>query len=251
MINIRTMDEIKKIEKACKISARALEIGGNMCEEGVSSFEIDEAMRKFIISQGARPNFLNCDGYPRSSCISVNEVVIHGVPTRSVVLKRGDIVSIDVGAEYDGYNGDNAKTFVVGEVFKEVQDFLQTTEDSLYFGIEKAVVDNRVGDISYAIQETISRGGYGIVREFVGHGIGQSLHEEPQIPNFIEDLSFKGPKLLEGMVIAIEPMTTIREDLLEECEDGWGIRTVSNVLAAHYEHTVLISKYGPVILTSL
>ena len=251
MINIRTMDEIKKIEKASKISAKALELAGTMCEDGVSSFEIDEAIRRFIISQNARPNFLNYNGYPRSSCISVNEVVIHGMPTRRVVLKKGDVVSVDVGAEYEGYNGDNAATFVVGEVSEEVKEFLRVTENSLYFGIEKAVINNRVGDISLAIQETIKGGGYGIVREFVGHGVGRDLHEDPEVPNFLEDLRFKGPDLQEGMVIAIEPMTTIEEDLLEQCDDGWGVKTKRNVLAAHFEHTVLITKYGPAALTLL
>ena len=209
MINLRTREEVKKIQKACIISAKALELAGSMCEDGVNTFEIDEAVRKF------------------------------------------DIVSIDVGAEYDGYNGDNAYTFVIGEVPKEVEKFVSVTENSLYNGIERALEGNRVGDISFTIQNIIQQHGYSIVREFVGHGVGENLHEEPEIPNFLDDIRFKGPRLVEGMVIAIEPMTTIEPTEIEQCEDGWGIKTKSNVLAAHFEHTVLITKHGPVALTLL
>ena len=249
MINVRTYEEVKKIKRACEISAKALKLAGEMCEEGVSSYEIDTAVRKYIFSENVRPNFLNYNGYPRSCCVSVNDMVIHGVPTKKVKLKKGDIVSVDVGAMYDGYNGDNAFTFIVGEVSKEVKDFLNTTENSLYYGIEAAVEDNRIGDISFNIQRVVEGGGYGVIREFVGHGIGEKLHEDPEVPNFIDDLRFKGPRLVEGMVIAIEPMTTIDETEIEQCEDNWGIKTKSGVLAAHFEHTVLITKHGPVALS--
>ncbi len=251
MINLRTREEIKKIEKACKISAKALKLAGSMCEEGVNTFKIDEVVRKFIISEKARPNFLNYNGYPRSCCISVNDMVIHGIPTRKVVLKKGDIVSIDVGAEFDGYHGDNAYTFIVGSVSEEVKKFVSVTENSLYNGIERAIEGNRVGDISFTIQNIVQANGYSVIREFVGHGVGENLHEEPEIPNFLDDFNFKGPRLVEGMVIAIEPMTTIVPTEIEQCEDGWGIKTKSNVLAAHFEHTVLITKSGPVALTLL
>lgn len=251
MINLRTKEEVKKIEKACTISAKALELAGSMCEDGINTFEIDEAVRKFIISENARPNFLNYNGYPRSCCISVNDMVIHGIPTRKVVLKKGDIVSIDVGAEYDGYNGDNAHTFVIGEIPEEVEKFVSVTENSLYNGIERAIEGNRVGDISFIIQNIVQANGYSVIREFVGHGVGENLHEEPEVPNFLDDVRFKGPRLVEGMVIAIEPMTTIKPTEIEQCEDGWGIKTKSNVLAAHFEHTVLITKHGPVALTLL
>ena len=249
MINLRTRDEVRKIEKACKISAKALELAGSMCEEGVSSFKIDETVRRYIISENARPNFLNYNGYPRSCCISINDMVIHGIPTKKVVLKKGDVVSIDVGAEYDGYNGDNAHTFVVGEVPDHIRRFLAVSENSLYNGIEQALENNRVGDISLEIQTVVEESGYSVIREFVGHGVGENLHEEPEVPNFLDDIRFKGPRLIEGMVIAIEPMTTIEPTEIEQCEDGWGIKTKSNVLAAHFEHTVLITRHGPVALT--
>ena len=238
MINLRTRDEVRKIEKACKISAKALELAGSMCEEGVSSFKIDETVRRYIISENARPNFLNYNGYPRSCCISINDMVIHGIPTKKVVLKKGDVVSIDVGAEYDGYNGDNAHTFVVGEVPDHIRRFLAVSENSLYNGIEQALENNRVGDISLEIQTVVEESGYSVIREFVGHGVGENLHEEPEVPNFLDDIRFKGPRLIEGMVIAIEPMTTIEPTEIEQCEDGWGIKTKSNVIEAHFEHTV-------------
>ncbi len=251
MINLRNGEEIRKIEKACRISAKALELAGSMCEEGVNTFKIDEAVRKFIISENARPNFLNYNGYPRSCCISVNDMVIHGIPTRKVVLKKGDIVSVDVGAEYDGYNGDNAYTFIIGNVPNEVENFVVVTENSLYNGINVAVENNRIGDISSKIQTIVELNGYSVIREFVGHGVGENLHEEPEVPNFLDDIRFKGPRLVEGMVIAIEPMTTMEPTEIEQCEDGWGIKTKSNVLAAHFEHTVLITRDGPVALTLL
>jgi methionyl aminopeptidase len=251
MISLRTEKEIEKIKKASIISAQALKLAGSLCEEGISSFQIDLEVKKFILSKKARPNFLHYNGYPNSCCISINDMVIHGIPSKDVILKKGDIVSIDVGAEYEGYNGDNAYTFVVGGVSDEVKEFLKISEDALYSGIEKAVFNNRVGDISQAIEELVREKGYGIVKEFVGHGVGENLHEEPEIPNFLVDLNRKGPRLLPGMVIAIEPMTTQKNDDIVICEDGWGVKTKTGELAAHFEHTVLITEKEPIILTKV
>ena len=247
MINLRTREEVKKIQKACIISAKALELAGSMCEDGVNTFEIDEAVRKFIISENARPNFLNYNGYPRSCCISVNDMVIHGIPTKRIILKRGDIVSIDVGAEYDGYNGDNAYTFVIGEVPKEVEKFVSVTENSLYNGIERALEGNRVGDISHAIEEYATKHHMGVVRELVGHGVGTDMHEDPEVPNYGKAGS--GPLLKEGMVIAVEPMLTYGKRYVCILDDDWTIVTADGEPSAHYEHTVVVTKDGYEILT--
>lgn len=251
MINIRTKEEIEKIKIASKISAQALELAGTLCCEGNSSFEIDKEVERFIFSKGAKPNFLNYNGYPNSCCISVNDMVIHGIPSKKVVLKKGDIVSVDVGAEFEGYNGDNAYTFVVGEVEDEVKEFLNTTKKALENAIKKAVEGNRVGDISKAVEDLVVKKGYGIVKEFVGHGVGEKLHEPPEIPNFVENEKIKGPRLMAGMVVAIEPMTTKKECGILKCKDGWGIKTKNKELAAHFEHTVLITKEKPIVLTKV
>ena len=251
MISLRTEKEIEKIKIAAKISAEALKLAGTLCKEGISSFQIDKEVEKFILSQNARPNFLNYNGYPKSCCISVNDMVIHGIPSKNVILKRGDIVRVDVGAEYEGYNADNAYTFVVGDVEENVKEFLKTTKEALYCGISKAVANNRVGDISKAVEYVVKEKGYDVVKEFVGHGVGTRLHEEPEIPNFVANRRRKGPRLKAGMVIAIEPMTTEKNAAVVRCEDGWGVRTKTGELAAHFEHTVLVTEKEPIILTEV
>ena len=247
MINLRTEREIIKLKDAAKISAQALLVAGELCKPGVTTWEIDKAVEKFIVSQKAEPSFLNYQGFPASSCISVNETVIHGIPSRQIVLKSGDIVSVDVGAYYNGYHGDNAYTFKVSEIAADVEKLLETTEKSLYEGIAQAVVGNRIGDVSSAIQKTVEVCGYGIVREFVGHGVGKNLHEDPEVPNF--GLAGKGPRLMAGMVIAIEPMINLGSGDIARLSDGWTIKTADKKPSAHFEHTVLVSKSGPVILT--
>ncbi len=251
MINIKTAKEIEKMRSAALISAKALELAGSMCVAGIDCYSIDEAVRKYIFSENAMPSFLDYNGYPKSCCISINDMVIHGIPSRDVVLKNGDIVSVDVGAKYEGYNGDNAYTFVVGGVSEEVRSFLSTAEDALFAGIECAVKGRRVGDISLAVQQVVERCNYGIIREFVGHGVGRQLHEEPEVPNFLDNVNFKGPRLAPGMVVAIEPMVSMGDGKVVRCADGWGIRTRDGSLAAHFEHTVLITDSKPVILTKL
>lgn len=251
MICLRTVKEIEKIKKASNISAMALNLAGSLVKDGVSSYYVDKEVENFIFSMGARPNFLNYNGYPSSCCISVNDVVIHGIPSKDIVFRQGDIVSIDVGAEYEGYNGDNAYTFVVGDVSEKIRLFLKTTENALYEGISRALVGNRIGDISQAIQECVEEKGYGIVREFVGHGVGKKLHEEPEVPNYLQNPKVKGARLLPGMVIAIEPMTIENGQEIKRGDDGWTIKTKNGSLAAHFEHTVLITKEKPVILTEL
>lgn len=247
MINLRTQREISKLKDATRISAEALRVAGEACKAGVTTWEVDQVVEKFIVSQGAEPSFLNYQGFPASSCISVNDTIIHGIPSKDIVLKDGDIVSVDVGAKYNGYHGDNAFTFKVGNVSKDVEQLLETTEKALYCGIAQAVVGNRIGDISHAIEEAVAP--YGIVKEFVGHGVGKNLHEEPEIPNF--GPAGRGPRLMAGMVIAIEPMINQASGGIKHCSDGWTIKTADGKPSAHFEHTVLITQNEPVILTKL
>ena len=203
MVILKTANAIKKMREAGRLSALALKVGGEAVKPGVTTAEIDKVIYDFIMSQGATPSFLNLYGFPASACISVNDELIHGIPGNRVI-KEGDIVSIDVGACLDGYHGDNAATFVAGEASEEAQKLLDVTKQSLYKGIEMAVVGNRVGDISNAVQTYCEERGYSVVREFVGHGIGRSVHEDPEVPNF--GAAGHGPRLVNGMCIAIEPM---------------------------------------------
>ena len=203
MISIKSSRDLKLMREACIISARALKLGGEAVQPGVTTEEIDRIIRKYIESQGAKPNFLNYGGFPASACISVNETVIHGIPGHRVI-KEGDIVSIDTGAIIHGFNGDNAATFAAGKVSAEAQALMDATRESLYEGIKAARPGNRVGDIGAAVQRYVEMRGYSVVRQFVGHGVGTDLHEDPSVPNF--GTPGRGPKLLPGMTIAIEPM---------------------------------------------
>ena len=204
MIVLKTNRELAVMRKAGVISQQALRLAGEMVEPGVSTWDIDKAVRLFIQSQGAVPSFLGYDGYPASACISVNHVVIHGIPKKSVILKKGDIVSIDVGAQYQGFHGDNAWTYPCGEISGEAQALLDATEKSLFLGVEKARPGNRLGDIGHAVQEYVEARGYSVVREFTGHGVGAEMHEDPSVPNY--GTPGRGVRLTAGMVIAIEPM---------------------------------------------
>ena len=248
MINLRTQREIVKLQDAAKISAQALLVAGELCKPGVTTWEIDKAVEKFIVSQKAEPSFLNYQGFPASSCISVNDTVIHGIPSKDIVLKSGDIVSVDVGAFYNGYHGDNAYTFKVGEVSEELEKLLETTQNSLYSGISQAIVGKRIGDISSAVEKTVEVCGYGVVREFVGHGVGKNLHEDPEVPNF--GMAGKGPRLAAGMVIAIEPMITMGDRNVYMMPDRWTIRTRDGKPAAHFEHTIVVRRGEAEILSS-
>jgi methionyl aminopeptidase len=203
-------------------------------------------MYDFIIRSGAKPSFLGLYGFPATACISVNDVVIHGIPDNTR-LKYGDIVSVDVGAYCDGFHGDNAYTFIVGDTSEENKKLLQETEAALYKGIEQAIVGNRIGDISHAIEQHVSQFGYGIVRQFVGHGVGRKMHEDPEVPNFGK--AGRGPRLVEGMTLAIEPMINLVGDGVQVMPDGWTTRTTSGSVAAHFEHSIAITSNGPVILT--
>jgi methionyl aminopeptidase len=246
MVILKTANAIKKMREAGRLSALALKVGGEAVKPGVTTAEIDKAIHDFIVSQGATPSFLNLYGFPASACISVNDELIHGIPGNRVI-KEGDIVSIDDGACLDGYHGDNAATFVAGEASEEAQKLLDVTKQSLYKGIEMAVVGNRVGDISNAVQTYCEERGYSVVREFVGHGIGRSVHEDPEVPNF--GAAGHGPRLVNGMCIAIEPMINAGTRFVSTDSNGWTVRTKDGKLSAHFEHTIAITENGPIILT--
>lgn len=247
MIVVKTAREIKKMQDACTLSANALKLAGQAVEPGVSTKEIDTIVRKYIEGEGAKPSFLGYGGFPGSACVSVNNVVIHGIPSDKIILKEGDIVSIDVGAFYEGYHGDNAYTFACGDISKEARMLLDATKESLLQGIKKAVAGNRIGDISSAVQKYVEARNYSVVRDFVGHGVGAKLHEEPSVPNF--GTEGRGVRLIPGMTIAIEPMINMGDYKVKVLADEWTTVTLDNSLSAHFEHTVAITPDGPKIMT--
>ena len=246
MINIKSSRDLKRMRDACIISARALQIGGAAVQPGVTTGEIDRIIRKYLESMGAKPTFLGYGGFPASACISVNETVIHGIPGNRVI-REGDIVSIDVGAFYDGFNGDNAATFGAGKISAEAQALMDATRESLYEGIKAATAGNRIGDIGAAVQRYVEMRGYSVVRQFVGHGVGTNLHEDPSVPNF--GTPGRGTKLLPGMTLAIEPMVNAGTHEVSILGDGWTTVTKDGRLSAHFEHTIAITPDGPVIMT--
>lgn len=247
MIICKTDEQIEKMRKSALLVSKTLSEVAKILRPGITSLELDIMIGQFIRDHHAVPSFLNYNGYPFNSCISVNDVVVHGFPTKKE-LKEGDIVSVDIGLILDTWHGDHAYTFAIGDPGAEVSKLIQTTKESLYRGIEKAVTGNRIGDISAAIQEhTEKKNGYGIVRELVGHGLGQSLHEDPQVPNYGK--KGNGTKLKEGMVLAIEPMINMgKKDVYTE-SDGWTVRTKDGKPSVHFEHDVAIRKNGADILS--
>lgn len=247
MIVLKTERELSVMREACKISAQALQLVGNAVEPGVTTAELDALAEKFIRSCGAVPNFKNYEGYPATACISINNEVIHGIPNKHRVIKAGDIVSIDLGAKFDGYNGDNAATFACGEISEQAKRLIDTTRESLYKGIAAAVVGGRIGDIGHAVQQYAEERGFSVVREFVGHGVGTELHESPEVPNF--GTPGRGIRLMPGMTIAIEPMINAGKEKVKVMPDGWTVLTQDGSLSAHFEHTIAITPEGPQILT--
>lgn len=249
MIVLRTAKEIDMMRKACQISAEALQLAGEAVKPGITTYEIDQIAYRYIKKQGAEPNFLNYNGFPATACISINDEVIHGIPSKKRVLKEGDIVSIDLGAKVNGYNGDNAATFACGVISDEAKRLCDTTRESLYLGIEKAVAGNRIGDIAFAIQSYCEERGFSVVREYTGHGVGTHLHEDPSVPNY--GTAGRGQRLLPGMTIAIEPMINLGSKAVKCLPDGWTVKTLDGKLSAHFEHTIAITKGEPMILTKL
>ena len=247
MIQIKNAAELEKMRKAAAISAAALKAGGEAIEPGITTAEIDKIIYDFIVRHGARPNFLHLYGFPATACISVNDTVIHGIPSRDQKIRPGDIVSIDTGCKIDGFNGDNACTFACGKLDLEAQRLLDVTKESLHLGIAAAQAGARVGDIGHAVQSYVEENGFSVVREYVGHGVGKELHEDPEIPNYGH--AGRGQRLMPGMCIAIEPMICQYKCAVKTLKDGWTVKTCDGGLAAHFEHTLAITSNGPEVLT--
>lgn len=248
MIKIKNSQELISMRDAGKITGEALLVGGEAVMPGVTTKEIDTKIRKFIEKCGARPTFLGYGGFPGSACISVNEQVIHGIPSDRV-LCEGDIVKIDVGAFYKGFTGDCAATFAVGEISNEARELIKATEESFYEAMKVALPGNRIGDIGNAVESHVAGKGYSVVRKFVGHGVGRELHEDPEVPNFGK--AGHGIRLVEGMTIAVEPMVNVGTGDVVILKDGWTVLTADKKLSAHYEHSVAISDNGPILLTKV
>ena len=249
MIVLKSSRELELMKEACKVSAEALQVAGEAVKPGVSTYEIDKIAHDFIIKCGAKPNFLGYGGFPATACISINDEVIHGIPSKKRIVKEGDIVSIDLGAVKNGYNGDNAATFICGTCSPEVERLVQTTKEALAKGIEKAVVGGRIGDIGWAVQSYCEERGFSVVRDFVGHGVGTKLHEEPSVPNFGH--AGRGIRLLPGMTLAIEPMINLGTYKVKTLSDGWTVKTLDGKASAHFENTIAVTGNGPVILTKI
>ena len=246
MIAIKNERELVSMRRACRITANARALAGSMVKPGVSTRSIDKAVHDYIVAQGAKPSFLNYHGFPASTCISVNSTVIHGIPG-GYVLQEGDIVSVDVGAYFEGFHGDCAATFACGAISTEAQRLIDVTEGSFFEGIRQAKAGHRVSDISYAIQTYVESNGFSVVRSFIGHGVGRQLHEDPEVPNF--GAPGRGPRLVKGMTLAIEPMVNTGVYDVRVLKDGWTTVTADGKLSAHYENTVLITDGEPEILT--
>ncbi len=247
MIVLKTSRELATMKEACIISAGALQTVAKAVEPGVTTAQLDRLAEEYIRSKGAVPNFKNYQGYPATACISINNEVIHGIPSKKRVLRQGDIVSVDLGAMFEGYHGDNAATFAVGDVSPEAKRLMDVTKESLFEGIKAARAGGRIGDISHAIQTYVEANGFSVVRQFVGHGVGTSLHEEPEVPNF--GSAGRGIRLMPGMTLAIEPMVNMGDYRVKVLPDGWTTVTADGSLSAHFEHTIAITADGPQIMT--
>ena len=249
MIQIKTAKEIEAMRLACEISAGALRAAGEAVRPGVSTAQIDKIVYDYIVQRGAKPNFKGLYGFPGSACISVNDTVIHGLPSKHIVLKEGDIVSVDTGAAIGGWNGDNAATFACGAVAENAQHIMDVTKEALARGIAAAQPGNRVGDIGAAVQQYVEANGLSVVRTFVGHGVGRKLHEDPEVPNF--GVAGRGVRLRSGMTIAVEPMVLAGRPQTKVLKDGWGVASKDGSRSAHYEHTIAITNNGYEIFTTL
>ena len=246
MTVLNSKEQLYLLKKGGKICSDFLKSVKKLLRPGVSTIELDDFAYKFITQRGAQPAFKGYKGYPATICVSINDEVVHGIPSQRVI-KDGDLVSIDMGIKYNGFYLDCAYTYPVGNVSKRIKHFLKVTLKSLYIGIRKACTGNYVGDISSSIQNFIEKHGFSVIRDFAGHGIGKNLHEEPQVPNFGNPR--EGMCLEEGLLLAIEPMASMGDWRVKILEDGWTVKTQDGSLSSHFEHTVMVSKRGGVILT--
>ena len=248
MIKIKSAAQIEQMKRAGALSKMVLRRVGSMVRPGVSTFELDQLAEQIIRMHGGKPAFKGYGGFPGTICASLNDAVVHGIPNPDLILREGDILSVDTGAILDGWVGDNAWTFYCGKPAPEVQALCEVTRDCLEAGIKQAVPGNAVGDIGFAIQSLAESHGYGVLRDYVGHGVGRALHEEPNVPNYGK--KGRGVRLQAGMVIAIEPMITLGSPRVSTGRDGWIVTTNDHMAAAHYENTIAITNEGPLVLTA-
>ena len=248
MISVKNSEQIKLMREAGRITGEALVLAGEAVKPGVTTKQLDTIIRRHIESCGAKPSFLGYAGFPGSACISINDQVIHGIPGPRVI-EEGDIVKIDVGAYYKGFHGDSANTFPVGKVSDEANKLIEVTKESFWRGIAEAKPGNRIGDIGYAVQSHVESFGFSVVRRYVGHGVGEELHESPDVPNF--GTKGRGVRLCAGMTIAVEPMVNVGGPDVRELKDKWTVVTADGSLSAHYEHTIAITENGVIVLTKV
>ena len=249
MIQIKNSTQIAAMREAGRITGEALLVARDRIRPGISTKELDDVIRQHIEKRGAKPSFLGLYGFPGSACISINDEVIHGIPSKQRILQEGDIVKIDVGAFYKGFHGDSARTFPVGNVSKEAKRLIAVTKQSFYEGLAAIKIGNRVGDIGHAIDSYVRTNGFSVVRRYVGHGVGHAVHEAPDVPNF--GTPGRGPRLCAGLVIAVEPMVNIGTYDVIEHADGWTVKTADHSLSAHYENTVALTEEGVINLTEV
>ncbi|RUM39866.1 MAG: type I methionyl aminopeptidase [Desulfocapsa sp.] len=247
-ILVKTADEINIMQEANQIVAEALSMLLDVVEPGITTFDLDKMAEELCRKRNSTPAFKGYHGFPSSLCVSINEEVVHGIPSRKRKLKKGDIISVDFGVCYKGFYGDSAVTIPVGKIKKPVHDLLRVTKESLELAIEQVVPGNRISDISKAVQAHAEKHGFSIVRQFVGHGIGTSLHEGPEVPNFVS--KGQSPRLIEGMVVAIEPMVNMGTHKVKVLRDGWTVITTDKKVSAHFEHSVAVTADGPLVLSA-
>ncbi len=247
MISLKTPEQLRYMREAGKITAEVLLYAESILRDGMSTGELDQKIRAFIEHHGGKPSFLGYGGFPGSACISLNDEVIHGIPSSKRIIRDGDLVKVDVGVTYRGYIGDSARTFAVGTVSEQAKQLIETTRDSFFRGMEAAVSGNRIGDIGNAVESRVTADGFSVVRQYVGHGVGRELHEEPEVPNY--GTPGRGARLYPGMTLAIEPMVNAGKGEVRVLSDGWTVVTKDGSLSAHYENTIVITDNGPMILT--
>lgn len=247
MIQLKNAEQLNIMKIAGRITGEALVLAGENVKEGVTTKHIDDIIRGYIEKHDARPSFLGYGGFPGSACISINDEVIHGIPSGDRVMREGDIVKIDVGAYYRGFHGDSANTFTVGKVSETASKLIEVTKNSFFEGLNAVKIGGRIGDISAAIDSYVRSFGFSVVRKYVGHGVGRNLHEAPDVPNF--GTAGRGPRLAAGMTMAIEPMVNVGDYTVRELDDNWTVVTADGSLSAHYEHTVALTEDGVILLT--
>lgn len=247
MIQIKNSAQIKAMQEAGRITGEALLAARECVKEGVSTKELDDVIRRYIERAGAKPSFLGYGGFPASACISINDEVIHGIPSKKRYLEEGDLVKIDVGAFYKGFHGDSARTIPVGKVSQEAMRLIEVTRNSFFEGVKMLSAGNRIGDVGSAIETCVLKDGFSVVRKYIGHGVGHALHESPDVPNY--GTPGRGVRICNGMTLAIEPMVNIGAPEVYELPDGWTVKTADHSLSAHYENTVAVTSEGVLIMT--